>query len=554
MVPICAALVVGFSGWVPAAPVGDLLTDRPAGGSVPSDGPMLRARAVDVNAALLSDPDALGSEFGLGLFHDAAWGVRLTDAAAGFGGLGWTGELLDAAGLVCGTVAVGVADDAVVMGVWHEDGRVFEVRPDAQGRGWVRELEQNAFAPCATTARHAVEGGEPFGGVRGLCSDTADQIDVMIVYTPTVRAASGGTSGALALANSCISSANSAYAASGVETRLRLVYAGEVTYTEGDIGTDLSRLRSTTDGWIDEVHTLRNDFRADMVAMVSDSSGACGIGYLMTGLSAGFQSSAFTVTEYTCAVGNLSFAHELGHNMGCAHDRDNAGGGLFAYSFGHRWVSTNGRQYRSVMAYSPGTRVPRFSNPDILYIGAPTGVPAGEAAAAHNAQTINLSAGTIAAFRQSGGGNVPVISDQPDAVEARAGSVVELSVGATGDGELSYTWYRSGAVVTDDDRVSGAGTGTLRFDPANESDAGSYTAVVSSPCGSVPTVPVSVVILPECPADFTAPFGVLDFFDVSEFLFGYIEERGLSDIAPPFGVWDFFDISVFLSVYNTGCP
>lgn len=552
---VVAAMIImgaGVAAW--AAPAGHLLTSRTELGAAPADAPTLRSRAVDVSAALLADPAAEGAEFGLALFADAGWGVRLTDAEPGFGGLGWTGELLDDAGVVRGTVAIGVAGGSVVMGVWHEDGRVFEVRPDARGRGWVRELEQNAFAPCATTARHAVEGGQPLGGTRGACSDTAAQIDVMIVYTPTVRAASGGASGALALANSCIASANSAYAASGVETRLRLVYAGEVSYTEGDIGTDLSRLRSTTDGWIDEVHTLRNEHRADMIAMVSDSSGACGIGYLMTGLSAGFQSSAFTVTEYTCAVGNLSFAHELGHNMGCAHDRDNAGGGLFAYSFGHRWVSTNGRQYRSVMAYSPGTRVPRFSNPDILYIGAPTGVAVGEAGSAHNAQTINLSAGTIAAFRQSGGGNTPVISHQPEPVEARAGSAVELAVGATGDGELAYTWYRSGALVTDDDRISGAGTGTLRIDPVSETDAGSYTAVVSSPCGSVPTAPVSVSILPECPADFTEPFGVLDFFDVSEFLFGYIEERGLSDVAPPYGVWDFFDISVFLSVYNAGCP
>lgn len=531
-----------------------LLIARAESGSAPADGPMLRARAVDVNASLLSDPQAAGTEFGLALFDDAAWGVRLTRAEAGFGGLGWTGELIDAAGVARGTVAVGVADDAVVMGVWHEDGRVFEVRPDAQGCGWVRELEQNAFAPCGTTERHSVRGGEHFGGVRGLCSDTADQIDVMIVYTPTVRAASGGTSGALALANSCISSANSAYAASGIQTRLRLAYAGELDYAEGEIGTDLSRLRNTTDGWIDEVHTLRNDFRADMVAMLSDSSGACGLGYLMANLSAGFQSSAFTVTEYTCAVGNLTFAHELGHNMGCAHDRDNSTSGLFAYSFGHRWISTNGRQYRSVMAYTPGTRVPLFSNPDILYIGTPTGVAVGEATAAHNAQTINLSAATIASFRQSGGGNVPVIGDQPDAVEARAGSVVELSVSASGDGDLAYTWYRSGVIVTDGDRISGSGTGTLRIDPVNESDAGSYTAVVSNPCGSVPTAPVTVSVLPECPADFVAPFGVLDFFDVSEFLFGYIEERGLSDLAPPFGVWDFFDISQFLSVYNTGCP
>jgi len=45
-------------------------------------------------------------------------------------------------------------------------------------------------------------------------------------------------------------------------------------------------------------------------------------------------------------------------------------------------------QYRTVMAYAPGTRIPYFSNPDVTYQGVPTGVPIGQPNEAHNAMVI----------------------------------------------------------------------------------------------------------------------------------------------------------------------
>ena len=49
----------------------------------------------------------------------------------------------------------------------------------------------------------------------------------------------------------------------------------------------------------------------------------------------------------------VQHGHEIGHNMGCAHDRNNAGGSTFSYAYGHRWNGNNGTLYRSTMAYSP---------------------------------------------------------------------------------------------------------------------------------------------------------------------------------------------------------
>lgn len=55
-------------------------------------------------------------------------------------------------------------------------------------------------------------------------------------------------------------------------------------------------------------------------------------------------------------------------------------------------------------------------------------------------------------------------------------------------------------------------------------------------------------------ADFSPPFGVLNFFDVSAFLNAYNAGGPAADLADPAGVFNFFDVSAFLALYNAGCP
>ena len=144
------------------------------------------------------------------------------------------------------------------------------------------------------------------------------------------------------------------------------------------------------------MHTLRNTFGADLVTLfVNSSTNACGIGYLMTGVGQGFEDLAFNVVARSCVSG-LTFPHELGHNMGCAHDRDNAGGASHSFAYGYR---TPNNAWRTVMSYAPGTRVAYFSNPNVMFQGFAMGVPAGQSNSADNSQAINLNANTIAAWR-----------------------------------------------------------------------------------------------------------------------------------------------------------
>jgi hypothetical protein len=176
-------------------------------------------------------------------------------------------------------------------------------------------------------------------------------------------------------------------------------YAPSTDPYSNDAGsTVLSELRSTSDGILDSVHAERDAVGADLVSLLSASNPSyCGIAYLLGGNSPAW---GFSVTVWSCALGGLTFTHELGHNQGCCHAPGDGGGctsgGFFAYSVGNRFTASDGVQYRTVMAYAPGTRIPRLSSPSVLFRGTATGL-----AEADNARTLNETAVTMANYRCS---------------------------------------------------------------------------------------------------------------------------------------------------------
>jgi uncharacterized protein (DUF433 family) len=57
-----------------------------------------------------------------------------------------------------------------------------------------------------------------------------------------------------------------------------------------------------------------------------------------------------------------------------------------------------------------------------------------------------------------------------------------------------------------------------------------------------------------CPADLAAPFGTLNFFDISAFI-GLFNAGDLeADFAAPFGSLNFFDVAEYIAQFNAGCP
>jgi len=108
---------------------------------------------------------------------------------------------------------------------------------------------------------------------------------------------------------------------------------------------------------------------------------------------------AFTVEKWDRAVNTWTLAHEIGHNQACGHNRedDNGCAGTSA-AYGYYFDGNSGIQWGTVMSY-PGTRIPHYSNPNVLFDGQPTGAPRTGPGAADCVYTINTLTPWCEAFR-----------------------------------------------------------------------------------------------------------------------------------------------------------
>lgn len=304
------------------------------------------------------------------------------------------------------------------------DGQIIEVAPTREGHHRRRKVRVESFGTCAVEALPAapLRRSVPTPSAQGS-PDATPTIDVLMLYTRKVAREHSQIAIELTAAAS-IESAEAAYRNSEINLELRPVGLIEVAFDEEDGGTsDWLRFlkhpqgaicsdssgdyECDPEGYMDEVLPMRDAFGADLVALLVETGGA-GIGYVLRNLDDPDGASGMSISKYSAAVGNQTFAHELGHNQGATHARGDGGGtgnGLYSYSWGHRWTGEwSGIPYshRTIMAYSPGSRLRYFSNPNVNTVpwGDATGVPIGEEGEAHNAQTITNVRSFVSGYRE----------------------------------------------------------------------------------------------------------------------------------------------------------
>lgn len=346
-----------------------------------------------------------------------------------------------------------VVGEATVMDVRMQDGVTYSVRYRGNGIHEITEILEAAQPPCGVTSNTLpvkmptapLPSSMPMRSKQPGAADSASEVDVLVAFTQEAENYAGGPSGIEALIDLAFAYANTSYANSQIPLTIIKVKTVKVSYTpNSDMTVDLSRVAGKTDGYMDELHTVRDLYRADLVCLLRGTvtGGACGYGYIMTQPSEAFESYGFVVCASEC-ISNQTFAHELGHNMGCNHDVGNSSGATaYPYCYGWRWngISSGNPQYRSVMAYAPGQRVQYFSNPNVFYDGKPTGV----AATANNALAIQNTAVFVANFRQRLlESTVPTLYTAKDPIQAtvKANTITTVthSFGNSGPGIITYT-------------------------------------------------------------------------------------------------------------------
>ena len=288
-------------------------------------------------------------------------------------------------------------------------GRSFVVQPGSAGCHWVLEKFPDSEPGCgnAPGPRH-----EDF--VRNLSRSTAARaasgasattniIDIGFVYTAAAEQGAGGHDGMRALIDLAVLEANDAFARSGARLQLRAVARELISYTEsGYLATDLDRFgRSDGDGFA-AAQRLREDRAADVMCLVVEFESGntlAGMANMLTSLTPDSLGRGFAACVRPYLIGNYTLPHEIGHVLGCDHDRANASGSsLNAWSYGNR-VLVEGAQYRTVMAYRPGIQFPYFSGAATFFRGVRTGIAEG-AGACDNVRTLNLTSGLVAAVRE----------------------------------------------------------------------------------------------------------------------------------------------------------
>ena len=292
---------------------------------------------------------------------------------------------------------------------------VYEIDPDfpfACAGGRLPFLDQDAMgALLAGRARRQSAVADPSDGVAPAVESYEEGTpvtDLMVVYSQEVLNAVGlfNVQSRIDLA---IMEANSDFTRSDIAARVRLVHTALVNAQEnGSFDTALDRIRRTDDGFMDEVHALRDEHGADLVSLViyNSSDSTVGQAYLLSEpWSLINESFAFSAVQWSSLTGTSTFTHEIGHNLGCAHSRHNAASpGAYGYSYGYKFNDNTGTLRRTIMAYSPGSQTRYFSNPRLRYppndpSGVPMGVPAGQPGEADNALTIDQSAFEVANYK-----------------------------------------------------------------------------------------------------------------------------------------------------------
>merc|ERR1719228_3044744 len=208
---------------------------------------------------------------------------------------------------------------------------------------------------------------------------------VKVYYTPEFRAVTADIDGWL---DQQIQEVNQGYINSRVPLRVKLHCAELARVKEGYINDNNNALK--------DFEKLKGSFKAlrgsaDQAALfVTDFGEWCG---MATGINTIASGKTVSVTRKSCAESTFTFGHELGHNIGLAHNREEGWINTY-FNYGHGHLIARGsasRGYHTIMAYSRqghGVEANYYSNPSVIYPR--TRTPTGVSGISNNARVLTV--------------------------------------------------------------------------------------------------------------------------------------------------------------------
>lgn len=286
-----------------------------------------------------------------------------------------------------------VRSPAGLTGSFRVGNALLRLLPAGNGRHLLYRVDETRLPPphpAAAEPRPAlpVPLPEPSGPA------ATSVVRVLAVATP--QAVAGYPGDLLALLEASVAEANLSYRNSQIDMRLQLAGLHLTRYEETrNLELDVRRLAAIGDGHLDEVHALRDQHAADVVALLLHRGWGCGIAQEIGGDAR----AAFIGLLTQCALGEYTLAHEVGHLQGARHDlkRDPAVT-PFPFGHGHWHQPPRASGWRTVMSYDCPTgcrRIGYWSSPLLRY----DGTPLGSAAQSDNRRVLELTRERIAGFR-----------------------------------------------------------------------------------------------------------------------------------------------------------
>lgn len=200
-------------------------------------------------------------------------------------------------------------------------------------------------------------------------------VDVLTVYTPKAAERLGGEHRVPASAQRIATRMNRSLAADGLCGIIRVVHPYTARSYDGseEFRAAYAVLKDHTSGLGRQVHEQRERYGADLVTLVVErSERGGGTADYTSALDSSTHEYAYAVVEVD-GIELDSASHEIGHNLGLAHDRTTLttdGGGSMNVSrtrpYNTGWITEDGRHY-TLMAYRASCgahckRISRFSS------------------------------------------------------------------------------------------------------------------------------------------------------------------------------------------------